>query len=308
MITAYARSEGAVDLARRAVAEVPAAEAEAGIPQLLIDWLARLRLLEGVPFAYLVPDERLLPRESIRFFYLNRDWTDAAVDGALSLGMLTTRDHAQLHTTYQDLRAAVDLAERQLWARRLGEPEPQGPAEIVTGLLLRSRAVSGWPGLHVRAFRAEGESDVLIRLLRVERLAPAVLFALIDGVPDRVDIEEPRQGLQFGVDDDPDTAGRYRVEVRDPNTGERIAGQRVGVPFRAGAPGVIDLTTLRDRLSETPARGPNGSLSPAEFGLQMVQLPFRQRFGRTAGEEAEPSFEATISMEEVRLSVGLEVR
>jgi hypothetical protein len=307
MITAFARSEEAVELARRAIADLSPSEAEAGFPQLLIDWLARLRLLEGVPFAYLVPDERLLPRESIRFFYINRNWTDVAVDGALSLGMLTTRDHAQLHTTYQDLRAAVDVAERQLWARRLGEPEPEGSAEIVTGFLLRSRAVSGWPGLHVRAFRVEGETDVLMRLLRVERLAPAVLFALMDGVPNRVDIEEPRQGLQFGVDEDPDTVGRFRVAVRDPATGDRIAGQRVGVPFRAGAPGVIDLTTLRDRLSDTQAGGPEGSLSPAEFGLQMLQLPYRQRFGRTQAGEGEPSFEATIPIEEIRLSVRLEV-
>src|SRR5262249_28487489 len=39
------------------------------VPFDIRQWLARLRLLEGVPFAYLVADSELLPLESIRFFY-----------------------------------------------------------------------------------------------------------------------------------------------------------------------------------------------------------------------------------------------
>ncbi|KPV47585.1 hypothetical protein SE17_42240, partial [Kouleothrix aurantiaca] len=36
------------------------------VPRDLRLWLARLRLLEGVPFGYLVADSALLPPESIR--------------------------------------------------------------------------------------------------------------------------------------------------------------------------------------------------------------------------------------------------
>ena len=36
------------------------------IPTPLRQWLARLRLLENVPFAYVVPDSLMLPPESIR--------------------------------------------------------------------------------------------------------------------------------------------------------------------------------------------------------------------------------------------------
>ena len=53
------------------------------VPGELRRFLARLRLLHGVPFCYLVPDAELLPPESIRFFYLDRAWTDALVQGAL---------------------------------------------------------------------------------------------------------------------------------------------------------------------------------------------------------------------------------
>jgi hypothetical protein len=38
------------------------------LPDTASDWLAALRLGEGVPFQHLVLDDRLLPAESIRFF------------------------------------------------------------------------------------------------------------------------------------------------------------------------------------------------------------------------------------------------
>ena len=57
----------------------------------VVAWLTRLRLLEGVPFSYIVSSEEMLPNESIRFFHMDRNWLDALVDGALSTGILDTR-------------------------------------------------------------------------------------------------------------------------------------------------------------------------------------------------------------------------
>ena len=52
----------------------------------------------------------------------------------------------------------------------------------------------------------------------------------------------------------------------------------VDVPFRPGAPGVIDLTRLRERLvNKAPNVG--ATLEPHEFALQMLRFPFRQVFG-----------------------------
>ena len=36
-------------------------------------------------------------------------------------------------------------------------------------------------------------------IMRMERLAPAVMLVIFDDIPDRMEIEEPRQGIQFGV-------------------------------------------------------------------------------------------------------------
>lgn len=277
-------SAAALQLSRQAVFDPPGQaidrdQEERGTLGDLLTWLARLRLLQGVPFPYLVPHEDLLPPESIRFFYLDRNWTDALVEGAFSAGGSSSADKAQIQGGYEALRDAIDETERTLWAGFARKPQLEAEAEIATGFLLRSRAVSGWPGLHVRGFDADG---VEIRFLRLERLAPAVLFALFDGVPHRMEIEEPKQGIQFGVDPGPDES--FRVKLRDPGSGEII--QRNGddveatVPFRGGSPGVIAVDALRRRLlDEAGDELASGDLSPAEYALQLLQYPFLQFFG-----------------------------
>ena len=71
------------------------------LPDEVVSWLARLSLLEGVPFSYLAPDERMLPPESLRMFHLDHAWIDALVDGAFSIGRITEAD-AALDAAHQD--------------------------------------------------------------------------------------------------------------------------------------------------------------------------------------------------------------
>lgn len=266
-------------------------------PGELRRFLARLRLLHGVPFNYLVPDAQLLPLESIRFFHVDRAWTDAAVQGALSVGTITTVDRGQLEAVYPRIRDEVDETERTI-RRPQGEERLQGPAGTISGFLMRSRVVSGWPNLHVRAYsRDVANDDALtteaeshpsrLKVLRLERLAPAVLLALFDGVPAVVHIEEPRQGIQCGVRMEasaPSQPHRAKLRVRDNLTGEPVSpaalttANAVDVPFRKNAPGVINLTALRERLAaKAPHAG--GALDPHEYALQMLRFPVRQVFG-----------------------------
>ena len=123
------------------------------VPFDIRQWLARLRLLEGVPFAYLAADSELLPRESIRFFYLDRRWTDALVQGALGVGTVSSGDRAQLEQLYNVIRDEVDDEEHRV--RPVGGEGATSTSQTITGFVLRSRAVSGWPGLHVRAYDRE---------------------------------------------------------------------------------------------------------------------------------------------------------
>jgi hypothetical protein len=285
-------------------------EGEHVVPAELRHFLARLRLLHGVPFSYLVPDENLLPVESIRFFYLDRAWTDALVQGALSVGTISTGDRAELEQVHRHVRDEVDATERKVRTPR-EEPLLQGAGGAVTGFLLRSRIVSGWPGLHVRAYSEDVVDDDALttqaeshpkrmKVLRMQRLAPAVLLVLFDGVPAVVHLEEPRQGLQFGVRIDPTAPpGRQRavLPVRRQGTGEAVppsttdpTAHTVDVPFRRGAPGVVDLKRLRERLVAKPAVQAGGAMEPRDFALQLIRFPYRQVFGDPANAETERRF------------------
>lgn len=291
------------------------------VPGELRRFLARLRLLHGVPFSYLVPDAELLPVESIRFFYLDRAWTDALVQGALSVGTISSADRTQLEAVYPHIRAEVDEAERTIRQPR-GEELLKAGSGTITGFLLRSRAVSGWPNLHVRAYSSDSLPDAELtdvaeshpsrmKVLRMERLAPAVMLVLFDGVPAVVHIEEPRQGIQFGArldPEDPPNSRRAKVKVRDCATGDGVPplddftpANSVEVPFRPGAPGVINIAALRDRLA---AKAPNsgGTLEPNEYALQMLRFPYRQVFGDPQDTEgakfyALDRFKATVALD-----------
>lgn len=313
----------AVDAAKNYAALITDNDPDDGehvVPGELRRFMARLRLLHGVPFSYLVPDAKLLPIESIRFFYLDRAWTDSLVMGALSVGTISSADRSQLEAVYPHIRDEVDEAERAL-RRPTGEKRLQAGSGTVTGFLLRSRVVSGWPNLHVRAYARDLLKDDALttaaesapermKVLRLERLAPAVLLVLFDGVPAVVHIEEPRQGIQFGArldPADPPANRRAKVHVRDCDNGNLVppvetmnATNSVEVPFRPGAPGVLNLTALRDRLAlKAPNSG--GALEPNEYALQMLRFPYRQVFGDPKDLEGKrfyalDSFKATVDL------------
>src|SRR6266511_2673117 len=215
-------------------------DGDGAIPAELRQWLVRLRLLDGVPFAYLLPDTALL-------------------QGALAVGTVNSDDRTQLTARYPGVRDELDREERNL-RRAAGSDRYTGDGGPISGFLLRSRAVSGWPAMHVRAFSVDPGPDGddakipqdqpgRVRLLRLERLAPAVLLCLFDGIPTVVHLEEPRQGVQFGFEqagqDDNLTA---TLKPRNATTFEYLSVPPVEVPFRVGAPGVVDIQRLERRL------------------------------------------------------------
>lgn len=122
-------------------------------PGSLLDWLIELRKLNGVPYHYLVPDERMLPPESIRFFKADTSWIDALVDGVVSLA----RPNSKVDAAEQ---ALVSASHAGSWS---------------TGFILRSAAVSGWPGLVIEGRDRHGA--VLPVHHRVE-LSPSTTLCL----------------------------------------------------------------------------------------------------------------------------------
>lgn len=302
------------EIGQRLVLDVPIVqpvadeEVDGVVPSELRDWLLQLRLLQAVPFAYLVPDALLLPEESIRWFYLDRRWTDALVQGALSVGTANSDDRAHLTAQYPAIREELDVEERNR-RRRPGRPRVLGGGGAVSGFLLRSRAVSGWPALHVRAFDVDPaesddaqyaeDDDERVALLRLERLAPAVLLCLFDGIPKVVHIEEPRQGVQFGFDERTTAAGRVTATLQPRNaaTFENLAHAPVDVPFRAGASGVVDIKRLERALQPIAGSGADDEegMNSAEYALQLVRFPYRQVWGDPESLDLSTVFKPTVS-------------
>lgn len=290
---------------------------DTSMPAALREWLVRLRLLEGVPFANLVADSELLPMESIRWFYLDRRWTDALVQGALSVGTVNSDDRIQLEAQYNAIRAELDTEERNV-RRAEGATRKTGNPGPISGFLLRSAAVSGWPGLHVRAFDidpAEGDGARYdenhpnrVRLLRLERLAPAVLLCLFDGIPKVVHIEEPRQGIQFGFmheDNGNNRTAKLRprnketFEYLDVEEGVPEGSHDINVPFRVGSSGVVDIRRLSEALAAESNTGADDGLDSAEYALQLVRFPWRQVYGEVDVAQLAELFRATVKYEQV---------
>jgi hypothetical protein len=298
------------------------------LPGYLCDWLARLRLLYGVPFDYLVPDERLLPKESIRFFYVDRNWTDRLVDGALSVGKTSTREFAHHHAVKEIVSTALDHEERRVrWQLHPTLANPGlGDAADITGFLLRSFAVAGWPGLEVKAYLADNpgpDTDAsTMNLLRMERLAPDVLLCLFDGVPRTIDIEEPREGIQCGIEFEVSSQGRLAPSSQFPsgfsmtprhttgtNPGEEIAMQRLAVPVRDMNGQVLHIHALKQALDAAlPSSEPK--VTSAELGVHLLQFPYRQRFkgaGRVEAGDSRPPFVLDAIYENATVKVFAEV-
>jgi len=245
------------------------------------------------------------------------------VQGALSVGTVDAADRAQLAQLYQVVRDEVDAAERLVRMKDSDAPavdaqgRPVGVGGAISGFVLRSRLVSGWPGMHVRAYGTDTHKDNetipdmdtspdRVRLLRMERLAPAVLLVLFDGVPAVVHLEEPRSGIQFGVllDKTADPTNQTAVvtlrDVTHPNNGPLKKNPNedlsVDVPFRAGSPGVINIKKLNEAMINVNATNMGDKVDSAEYAMQMLRFPLRQVFGNTAVKPEVDAFFATVGM------------
>ncbi|MFK0288878.1 hypothetical protein ACIQU6_00125 [Streptomyces sp. NPDC090442] len=220
-------------------------------------WLARLPLLEMMPLEHLVPDPRMLPEESLRFFYVDPAWVRAAVDGALSIGVG--------HTMDADLNALA----RQV------------PAPPACGVLLRSGIVANWPKTVYTGFRGNSPVEEAHRA----HYGTNVLMLLYPQVIDTFAMAEPPQGLHFGFGD------LGTIELR------KISGPDIGMPMgefpedpgddrfgrflRPGGHDVLNVAGSGDPLVPALAEAHGvADLTSAQFTLQMVKAPQLQTFAR----------------------------
>lgn len=206
--------------------------------QALFDDLARLR---GVPLRYLVPDERLVPVETVRFVRLDRVWIEYLVDGAYSIGRITRLD------------AEEDLH----------DPPSIHLPEVVSGALIRSDLVAGYPGLVVDAF-ADADGRTPLIPVRTERLSETVLLCLFDGALSRLDLHQRPEDLHFAVE--PVAGGITKV-------------LRTGTPLPTlplNPRGTVPVAALAGQMA-TALRTP---VDAGAFAVQMIETADRVSFLR----------------------------
>ena len=219
---------------------------ESDLWKTVVTWFDHLNLLQGVPFNYLVPDERLLPAESIRFFWLDPPWVDCLLDGAFSIGRVITADH--LHD------------------RRFTDSPARRGYDKITGCLLRSDVVSGWPGLQVDGY----DGDRPLRRLRMERLSPHVLICLFAGEVSRVSVHQKPETLHFGLDRPDGQHADFFKKLRDPDSNyqETDALTVDPVPWRRQDRRILDVASLAAAIAGEVSAG---AFTSAQFALQMIE-------------------------------------
>jgi hypothetical protein len=250
---------------------------DTAVPPEVSGWLKNLAKLKGVPFGYLVPDEAMLPIESMRLFRLDGNWVNALIEGACSIGRSSSADLKLDAVLVSKLYAATNAP------------------KLATGFVLRSAVVDGWPGLEVTAYDA-GDKP-LTSVLRMERLAPSLLLFMVEGEIDHMDIHEPAEGLHFGIDLAAGKKDMRYITVpatapKDAKSGTQIDGAFATVPYRDPNATANDARVLRmndfalsakDEVEKSSANMQDGkarAFTSAEFAVELVEGVQSVRFLR----------------------------
>jgi hypothetical protein len=272
------------------------------VPEEVTAWLGRLVLFYGVPFQYLVPEEEMLPAESLRFFYVDPIWVQCLVQGACSVGnggvadalidgamnSLVQPNGGESATGPSITGTSAAGVRGQLRRQYEGIPAPSGNdlAWPLTGFLLRSAVVSGWRGLEFTAKQADGKE---LQALRIEQLAPDIMLGIFNGTLEKLVVRQPQESLHFGL-----AKGRnsYEKTLRDLNTGEIFSTNPIisvnltesNLMRKQELPGVIKVADLALEMKKK-LKGHlvnDEKFTSAEFAVEMIEAAGEFTFTRRA--------------------------
>ncbi|MFY0255955.1 hypothetical protein ACDQ55_18595 [Chitinophaga sp. 30R24] len=247
---------------------------EVGIdpPEEIVKWMAKLSLLHGVPFNYLVADERMLPPESLRFFYMDNNWVDALMDGAFSIGRSTTASLLVEEPHFQELSRNARVMATQFRLRKASLKNYVNTSKIITGCLLRSAVLKGWPGLEIIGYDSDGGE---INKLRMAALSEEVMICIFDGVLAKLSLHEPPEALHSGVEGTyPDLFTSLRVVQGGGDPGSQIPDLVATISARPDAQ-TLQIAqaagTIKTVLNNPPLNEGITDFTAAQFALEMIK-------------------------------------
>lgn len=260
------------------------------VPQEVKHFLGNLYKLNGIPFSYIVPHELLLEKEhqkntgtytgTLSLFYVDPNWIEALLDGALSIGRIHKSDalleqavNGNFIDGYQT--QSIDISSETITrkGRRLN----------TTGFLLRSDLVSGWRGLEITAFDAGGQ---LLPALRFERIDSDIFLGIFDGNIAGITIKQPYEGLHFGIKNNSTYIKNLKNEdgtnqeitdgTADVNTELNDGLIQNGVIDIAGLAGVMQEKLTAKHWMNTTGESKGIYFTSAEFAYQMIDSPVKK--------------------------------
>lgn len=220
--------------------------------KVLNQWLEDLLLLKGIPFSCLLPSQRLLPPESVRFFQVDKAWLSAMASGAAGIGENCRKQSG----------VTKDLL--SVWKQRIEQEERYG-------ILLRTHMLRLWQNMTVYVCDEAGEE---VEPLRMERLSEDILLILCNVPLAALKIREPAEGIRMQFNED------GSIHPRNPQTME--AGREMLTPgerwkwFRDDRRRILNVAGehgLSDMFAEYFGKTnlPDGQLTSSGFALQFIE-------------------------------------
>lgn len=254
------------------------------VPKKISDWLGKLFLLYGVPFNYLVPNEHMLPTESIRFFQLDLNWIYCLIDGAFSIGKTTSRGNSfevqHTHLVQDSARKAL----RKFRKQREHLMDMETNSGIYTGFVLRSAVLSGWPSLEVNGYSdLDGNNEIPKR--RMSKLSKQLLMCIFEGDLQMVAIHEPPEALHEGVEGTYPSLTTTLRSVKGDYPGKQLLGSTAPVKMRAADHQTLQVKatakSILDTLNAPPLSEGITKFTSAEYALEMIKGVVKVEFEKT---------------------------
>jgi hypothetical protein len=254
---------------------------EDDMPQAIKDYLAKLKLLIPLPASYLFADIIQFPEESLRFFYVDENWTNALADGALSIGRGFSDD---INFEKAITPAAAVYAHLNAYRRRLDNMHDNHKNERVlkkyavcmkhaddfryggtldtsmTGFIMHSELVQYLKGLEIEGKDAAGND---LPLLRLDTLTDTVLIGIWSGEVANFTVKEPKTALHFGYEDE----GLNLKHTDTEHLGEYYKDKEpITIPVNSSRR--VDITAL----SKTVADELGEEITPAVFAFELMTV------------------------------------
>ncbi len=215
-------------------------------------------------------------------FYVDPNWVEALLDGALSTGRVNNTD------TILDLVMSGGLITGYVnqSIENPGISSDEIPMRLlnITGFLLRSNLISGWRGIEIEAYDTDNK---LLPALRFERIDTDIFLGIFNGNVSSIIITQPYEGLHFGIKTDGNNYQKNLKNEDGSNQSVTDGTADVNTEINNGliSERILDVSGLANIMKQkltakhwmnTVGESEGKYFTSAEFAYQMVNSPVKR--------------------------------